>query len=213
MDYDFSHDNNDENNHKYRKQKTILITLIVFIAAIPLEMMVAIYYDINEGSYFNKWSLAYNFLWLIILIIIIAIALPKSLKDTKAKEFVTALLILFLPGAIVGSKIVFLQNQMESIEENALNNSYITIGFVTDKNIKTHTGRSGYTTTTYTYYLWAGQSNPLSKRHTVPEHLYNRINVGDTVILQISKEYPRINKVLIWDPREDEIAKYKRSKK
>ena len=203
---DFTHDNNDENNHKYRKQKTILITLIVFIVAIPLEMMVAIYYDINEGSYFNKWSLAYNFLWLIILIIIIAIVTPKSLKDTKAKEFATALLILFLSGAIVVSKMFFLKNQMKSIEENALNNSYSTIGFVTDKIIKTHTGRSGYTT--YTYYLWAGQSDPLSKRHTVPEHLYNRINVGDTVILQISKEYPRINKVLIWDPREDEIAKY-----
>ena len=211
MEYDFTHDNDDENNHKYRKLKIILITLIVFIAAIPLEMMVTIYYDINEGSYFNKWSKAYNILWLIILIIIIYIVLPKSLKDTKAKELATTLLISFLSCAIVISKMNFLENKMKSIEENALNNSNSTIGFVTDKNIKTHTGRSGYKT--YTYYLWAGQSDTLSKRYTVPEHLYNRINVGDTVILQISKEYPRINKVLIWDPREDEIAKYKRSKK
>lgn len=202
----FTHDNDDEKNHKYRNLKIILITLIVFIAAIPLEMIVTTYYDINEGSYFNKWSKAYNVLWLIILIIIIYIVLPKSLKDTKAKDLATTLLISFLSCAIVISKMDFLENKMKSIEENALNNSYSTIGFVTDKNIKTHTGRSGYKT--YTYYLWAGQSAPLSKRHTVPEHLYNRINVGDTVILQISKEYPRINKVLNWTPTNNEIEEF-----
>ena len=203
----FTHDNDDEKNHKYRNLKIILITLILFIAAIPLEMMVTTYYDINEGSYFNKWSKAYNVLWLIILIIIIYIVLPKSLKDTKAKDLATTLLISFLSCAIVISKMVFLENKMKSIEENALNNSYSTIGFVTDKNIKTHTGRSGYKT--YTYYLWAGQSAPLSKRHTVPEHLYNRINIGDTVILQISKEYPRINKVINWEPDSFQFAKYR----
>ena len=37
----------------------------------------------------------------------------------------------------------------------------------------------------------------------------NRINPGDTVILQVSKEYPRINKVQNWKPNADEIAKYR----
>jgi hypothetical protein len=42
----------------------------------------------------------------------------------------------------------------------------------------------------------------------VPEHLYNRINVGDTIILKVSEEYPRINEVINWTPTNDDIAKY-----
>lgn len=33
-------------------------------------------------------------------------------------------------------------------------------------------------------------------------------NVGDTVILRVSDEYPRVNQVLNWHPTHEEIEKY-----
>lgn len=38
--------------------------------------------------------------------------------------------------------------------------------------------------------------------------VYKRLNVGDTVILQVSDSMPEINRVLCWQPNEKEIAEY-----
>ena len=38
--------------------------------------------------------------------------------------------------------------------------------------------------------------------------VYKRLNVGDTVILQVSDSMPEINRVLCWKPNEKEIAEY-----
>ena len=38
--------------------------------------------------------------------------------------------------------------------------------------------------------------------------VYKRLNVGDTVIMQVSDSMPEINRVLCWQPNEKEIAEY-----
>ena len=204
MDYDFSHDS--DGHDTIRKQKTILITLIIMIVSTPFEIMLMKYFVINDGERTIAWHFFYCVVQFLVLFVINFTAIEQPQYPDK-RDRLDAVLSLIVAAIIIVFKVWFVNYRVNSFEEQAFSNSNDTIGVITQKYLTQ--GKHGERS----YYLWAGKNDSLSRRHEVSEQLYNCINVGDTVILQISKEYPRINKVLIWDPREDEIAKYRNSNK
>ncbi len=199
MDYDFSHDS--DGHDTIRKQKTILITLIIMIVSTPFEIMLMKYFDINDGERTIVWHFFYCVVQFLVLFVINFTALEQPQYPDK-RDRLDAVLSLIVAAIIIVFKVYFVNYRVNSFEEQALSNSNDTIGVITQKYLTPSKYGSP------TYYLWAGLSNSLTRRHTVSEQLYNCINVGDTVILQISKEYPRINEVINWTPTNDEIAKY-----
>jgi len=204
MDYDFSHDS--DGHDTIRKQKIILITMIIMIVSTPFEIMLMKYFVINDGERTIAWHFFYCVVQFLVLFVINFTAIEQPQYPDK-RDRLDAVLSLIVAAIIIVFKVWFVNYRVNSFEEQALSNSNDTIGVITQKYLTQ--GKHGERS----YYLWAGKNDSLSRRHKVSEDLFNRINPGDTVILQVSKEYPRINKVLIWDPREDEIAKYKRCKK
>ena len=200
MEYDNTFD---QDGHKtLRKQKTILIAMCVMIVSTPFEIMLMKYFDINDGERTITWHFCYCVAQFLVLFVINFTAIDQP-QYTDKRDRLDAVLSLIVAAIIIVFKVWFVNYRVNSFEEQALSNSNDTIGVITQK----HLTPSKYGSPTY--YLWAGQSNSLTRRHTVSEQLYNCINVGDTVILQVSKEYPRINKVQNWKPNADEIAKYR----
>ena len=199
MDYDFSHDS--DGHDTIRKQKTILITLIIMIVSTPFEIMLMKYFDINDGERTIIWHFFYCVVQFLVLFVINFTTLEQPQYPDK-RDRLDAVLSLIVAAIIIVFKVWFVNYRVNSFEEQALSNSNDTIGVITQKYLTP--SKHGPPT----YYLWAGQSNSLTRRHTVSEQLYNRINVGDTVILKVSKEYPRINEVINWTPTNDDIAKY-----
>lgn len=199
MDYDFSHDS--DGHDTIRKQKTILITLIIMIVSTPFEIMLMKYFDINDGERTIIWHFCYCVVQILVLFVINFTTLEQPQYPDK-RDRLDAVLSLIVAAIIIVFKVWFVNYRVNFFEEQALSNSNDTIGVITQKYLTP--SKHGPPT----YYLWAGQSNSLTRRHTVPEHLYNRINVGDTIILKVSEEYPRINEVINWTPTNDDIAKY-----
>lgn len=199
MDYDFSHDS--DGHDTIRKQKTILITLIIMIVSTPFEIMLMKYFVINDGERTIIWHFFYCVVQFLVLFVINFTTLEQPQYPDK-RDRLDAVLSLIVAAIIIVFKVWFVNYRVNSFEEQALSNSNDTIGVITQKDLTP--SKHGPPT----YYLWAGQSNSLTRRHTVSEQLYNCINVGDTIILKVSKEYPRINEVINWTPTNDNIAKY-----
>ena len=200
MEYDNTFD---QDGHKtLRKQKTILIAMCVMIVSTPFEIMLMKYFDINYGELMVGWHCFYCAVQFIVLFVINFQALDQP-QYTDKRQRLDAVLSLIVTAAILVAKVYFIYNRVNAFEEQALSDSNDTIGIITQKDLIQ--GKHGERS----YYLWAGKNDSLSRRHEVSEDLYNRINPGDTVILQVSKEYPRINKVNNWEPNADEIAKYR----
>ena len=199
MDYDFTHDS--DGHDTIRKQKTILITLIIMIVSTPFEIMLMKYFVINDGERTIVWHFFYCVVQFLVLFVINFTALEQPQYPDK-RDRLDAVLSLIVAAIIIVFKVYFVNYRVNSFEEQALSNSNDTIGVITQKYLTPSKHGSP------TYYLWAGQSNSLTRRHTVSEQLYNCINVGDTIILKVSEEYPRINEVINWTPTNDDIAKY-----
>ena len=200
MDYDFSHDS--DGHDTIRKQKIILITLIIMIVSTPFEIMLMKYFDINDGERTITWHFFYCVVQFLVLFVINFTALEQPQYPDK-RDRLDAVLSLIVAAMIIIFKVYFVHYRVNSFEEQALSNSNDTIGVITPKYLtqSKHGERS--------YYLWAGKNDSLSRRHKVSEDLFNRINPGDTVILQVSKEYPRINKIINWEPDSFQFAKYR----
>ena len=197
--FDYIANYDDLDNSK--KVRNFLIVLGVIVVSIPLEIMYLTYLDKTYGNSWSGLYVAYTMLQFIALTIITGLSLSGVKIQSKEIGCFYGIIVLIVAGGITIAKISFVKSQIKSFEEQALSNSYNTIGVITKKDYST--GKNGTS-----YYLWIGQNDSLTKQHTVREKMYKWATVGDTVILKVSKEYPRINEVLIWDPREDEIAKY-----
>lgn len=200
MDYDFSHDS--DGHDTIRKQKIILITMIIMIVSTPFEIMLMKYFDINDGERTIAWHFFYCVVQFLVLFVINFTALEQPQYPDK-RDRLDAVLSLIVTAIIIVFKVWFVNYRVNSFEEQALSNSNDTIGVITQKYLTQ--GKHGERS----YYLWAGKNDSLSRRHKVSEDLFNRINPGDTVILQVSKEYPRINKVINWEPDSFQFAKYR----
>ncbi|MCF0191101.1 MAG: hypothetical protein HUJ96_07565 [Marinilabiliaceae bacterium] len=155
--------------------------------------------------------------------VILGITLFIISKPTKVKAdvgcFIKQLMYMLLGAfwfSIVVSAFVFLPLWLlyfvispdEMIERYALHDSHKCIGVVYEK----------YKSTEYVRrvrrinHLQIGVSQSQTKDHIVKKRnkdIFDNIQVGDTVILRVSDEYPRVNKVLNWNPTHAEIEKYK----
>lgn len=193
----FAYDNDDE-HQPIRKQKQILLAFVVMVVSTPFEFMVMKYIDINYGERNGTWHFCYNIVLFLILVVINFEALnqPPHIKNRKKLDSVLSLIVAVV---IIVCKIYFVHYRMNAFEEQTLSNSNYTIGIITQK----HLVPSKYGPPTY--YIWVGQNDSLTRLHKVSEHLYTLININDSVLLQVSKEYPRINKVLNWTPTNNEI--------
>ena len=200
MDYDFSHDS--DGHDTIRKQKIILITMIIMIVSTPFEIMLMKYFVINDGERTIAWHFFYCVVQFLVLFVINFTALEQPQYPDK-RDRLDAVLSLIVAAIIIVFKVWFVNYRVNSFEEQALSNSNDTIGVITQKYLTQ--GKHGERS----YYLWAGKNDSLSRRHKVSEDLFNRINPGDTVILQVSKEYPRINKIINWEPDSFQFAKYR----
>ncbi len=195
----------DDEHQPIKKQKQILITFVVMIASTPLEIIVMKYIDINYGDRTWTWHFCYCIAPILALFVINFEALDQP-PHSKKRKTLDSVLSLIVAVAIVVCKILFVHAQVNSFEDKALSNSNYTIGIITQK----HLSPSKYGPPTYT--IWVGKNDSLTRLHQVSEHLYNQINISDTVILQVSKEYPRINKVLKWAPTRKEIEELMETK-
>lgn len=184
-----------------QKVRNFLIVLGVIVVSIPLEIMYLKYIDKTYGDSDSGLWIAYTMLQSIVIFTITGLSFGEQ-SQSKEMGCLHTIIVLIVAGAIIIAKGSFVKSQIKSFEEQALSNSYYTIGLITKKDYLT--SKSGTT-----YYLWAGQNDSLAKSHTVSEKMYKWATVGDTIILKVSKEYPRINEVIIWEPSGYEIARYR----
>ena len=196
--FDYIANYDDLDNSK--KVRNFLIVLGVIVVSIPLEIMYLKYLDKTYGDSDSGLWVAYTMLQFIVIITITGLSFGEQ-SQSKEMGCLYTIIVLIVAGAIIIAKGSFVKSQIKSFEEQALSNSYYTIGLITKKDYLT--SKSGTT-----YYLWAGQNDSLAKSHTGSEKMYKWATVGDTVILKVSKEYPRINEIINWDPKPDDIDKY-----
>ena len=189
---------NYEEKDNRTKVLNVLIAVVGFVLSAILETIYLKYLDKTYGdSHSGLWEV-YSFFQFFALFVIFSL----SISNIKELQGTGCILVLMISGAFIISKTSIVKSQIKDFEKQALSNSYYTIGLITKKNYLTSKSST-------TYYLWAGQNDSLAKRHTVREKMYKWATVGDTIILKVSKEYPRINEVINWDPKPDDIAKYK----
>ena len=178
-----------------------LIAVAGFILSTILEIMYLKYLDKTYGdSDSGLWGV-YTFLQLIVLTVMFGTSISQ-IKELQGTGCIVPILVIIISAAIIIAKINFVKSQIKDFEAQALSNSYYTTGIITKQDLSVHKSST-------TYYLWAGRNDSLAKSHTVNKQIYNKKNVGDTVILQVSKEYPRINQVHNWNPDSSQIAKYR----
>lgn len=96
-------------------------------------------------------------------------------------------------------------NCSEEFEKQMLHESHKRLGIIYDKYKDNHVGA----------YLEVGIDERYTRvkiLHTYNEKemsIYNRLSVGDTIILRVSDSIPQLNKVLKWHPTHEEIEKYR----
>ena len=125
--------------------------------------------------------------------------LPKELKQKH--DFVCEGLCFVFAITLMFTLMYQVKNKLIETETEALKDSYTTIGHVTKKT--THTTRG----TTY-YYIWAGINEKATSRYVVDKDRYELSYVGAPVIMKVSRQYPCLNEILIWEPKPDDIDKY-----
>ena len=95
-------------------------------------------------------------------------------------------------------------NYSEDVKKEMLRESHIKIGYV--YNIRTPIGRGAYHKE-----IKVGVDKDYKSKHKISNEMFELrpINIGDTILLRISDEYPRVTEVLNWFPSKEEIERYK----
>jgi len=181
----------------------LIITLFAVIASLVVIGFLEVkYFDYNLKNYGkgleHGWWLIGFVLLAIIATTINFVAIPQDWRANHEKAWLITSMV--VTAALIAPKMIYVHNKTENTINEALKDSYTTIGHITNKHSWTYRLHSNY-------YLWVGESDSTSMCYEVEEDFYNSKNVNDTVILEISKQYPRINKVLNWNPNQDEIEK------
>ena len=120
----------------------------------------------------------------------------------------TVLILLPLPFCfffIIYPQIYY--SRYDSAEQAYLKKSHTEIGLVYQK-------RTSVDARSYSNAFYVGVDKQHQREHRVSKELpiAQSVHAGDTVILQVSDEYPRVNKVLNWQPTHKEIEKYKKDR-
>ena len=131
----------------------------------------------------------------------------RYLKEIRWFSVLTILLLWPLPfWFFFGIYPQLYYSHYDSAEQEYLKKSHTEIGLVYQKRVSVD-ARS------YSNAFYVGIDKQHQREHRVSKKLpiAQSVHAGDTVILQVSDEYPRVNKVLNWQPTHKEIVKYKKS--
>ena len=91
----------------------------------------------------------------------------------------------------------------ENLRDTFIENSYCSIGVV-------YKYRSAMKGADYKLgCVGINERNLCEQRIPEDSPLIKSIHIGDTIILRVSDEYPRVNRVLDWHPTPEQIEKYK----
>ena len=108
------------------------------------------------------------------------------------------LMIIFFMLIIVHLKIG--NKYMSVIKEDALKNSYYSFGYVYGM----HRDIKGMP-----YSVWTGLNENYTMRNSnVGSKIFNQINPGDTILVQVSFKYPVMHKVIKWLPQPSDYELY-----
>lgn len=112
----------------------------------------------------------------------------------------------FLVVVVVYSK--YFNAYSDEVKEEMMNESHVNIGFV--YNVRTPIGKG-----TYHKEIKVGIDKEYKSKHQISNTIFNMdpIKVGDTVLLRVSDEYPRVTEVLKWYPTREEIERFKTPRK
>ncbi|MBP5683269.1 MAG: hypothetical protein J6X05_08520 [Bacteroidales bacterium] len=184
--------------------KSIVILLIIIGITQLIGHLEIQHYDYkfkNEGIEDYGSSLIAILLIIAILLVSYFFICPR--KWLKEHDFICGMTCFALSSAIALTMHFHVHDTLYASVTEALKDSYIANGHITHKDKYSHNR-------TTTYRIWAGINDSTTSRHVVDKNIYQTVNVGDTVILKVSKQYPCINEVLSWEPNADEIAKYRK---
>ena len=185
----------------------IIIVALIIIGIAQLIGYLEIQYSVNKFKQEGIGDYGSGLAFLIILVgsfYGIEKNLPKEWEEkdgclTGFSCFIFSITLSFTMMFHVGDK-------LEETVAEALKDSYTTIGHITKKS------KSSNRSNTY-YHIWAGINDKSTSRYTVDKDRYDMSYVGAPVIMKVSKEYPSINEIIIWDPKPDDIDKYQNKDK
>ena len=211
--------------------KKLLGKLNDIIGFITVESLLRLFVSISAIAYLISFNLEnihyqlivtgrYHYVTMVIfplflLSYYVMYVLYKILSKTKLNvdkllnkySKLTVLILLPLPFCfffIIYPQIYY--SRYDSAEQAYLKKSHTEIGLVYQKRVSVD-ARS------YSNAFYVGIDKQHQREHRVSKKLpiAQSVHAGDTVILQVSDEYPRVNKVLNWQPTHKEIEKYKKS--
>lgn len=143
--------------------------------------------------------------WCGLYIIISRIFFIKRNFKLLRRIFIKLLSIILLILPFVGLLIYcdFYSSRSDSLETKYIKQSHKCLGIVYSK--ESPGSRSHH----YTFRTGVDSIHTREQRISEDSPLIKSIHVGDTIILRVSDEYPRVNRVLNWQPTPEEIEKYK----
>ena len=186
-------------------KKQIIQTIIVLLIIIGITQLIGyleIQYYVNKFKHEGIGDYGSGLAIVIVLVISFYGTFKKLPKEWEEKNGCLTGMACFIFIVTLSFTMMFhVGNKLEETVAEALKDSYTTIGHVTKKT--SHTTRG----TTY-YYIWAGINEKATSRYVVDKDRYELSYVGAPVIMKVSKQYPCINEIIIWDPKPDDIDKY-----
>ncbi len=183
--------------------KSVFILLIIIGIYQLIGYLIFQFYDYrykHEGINSSGLATIETALLFINAFCIFIFATPKKWLEDYKYVFVPPSFILSV--AITFVMVIRMNNLLETTIKDALDDSCIVIGFVT--NMEKH-----YMRNSVDYHIWTGINDSTKSCQYVKKQEYESLHIGDTVILQVSRQYPCINKVLKWTPTHEQIEKYK----
>lgn len=95
--------------------------------------------------------------------------------------------------------------------DDALAQSYISLGYVIYKSEKADWSSNKRTWETILVGIKKGMFTAyyVKRNNEAYFDVFRKIEIGDTVIMKVSKKYPDVNRVINWLPSHEEIEKYK----
>lgn len=100
---------------------------------------------------------------------------------------------------------------IEKQVDDALSQSYISLGYVIYKSEKADWSSNKRTWETILVGIKKGMVTAyyVKRNNEAYFDVFRKIEIGDTVIMKVSKKYPDVNRVINWLPSHEEIEKYK----
>lgn len=180
----------------------MIVVLVVIIALVCYQIW-DVFYSYSIRGEKGVIGLSGYLLWP--LITYISFELTFAIR-WRSGDFIPFLLfVVAIPMLIV--LVVYpkwFNNYSENVKKEMLRESHIKIGYV--YNIRTPIGRG-----TYHKEIKVGIDKEYKSKHQISNEMYELrpINVGDTILLRVSDEYPRVTEVLNWFPSKEEKERYK----